>query len=115
MQIQDWLIRPGSVPLEGTQSPLRVQELLPAEGISIGPPGAEDRVEISAMAHLLLQASEQLAQSEEARVERIHAEYLRGRREPDPDRLATRLVESMARPGGGEAERAHSRIRHAGR
>ena len=115
MQIQDWLIRPGSVPLEGTQSPLRVQELLPAEGISIGPPGAEDRVEISAMAHLLLQASDQLALAEDARVERLHAEYLRGQREPNPDRLAARLVESMAMPGGGKADRAHSRISQAGR
>ncbi len=115
MQIQDWLIRPGSVPLEGTQSPLRVQELLPAEGISIGPPGAEDRVEISAMAHLLLQASDQLARAEDARVERLHAEYLRGRQEPDPERLAARLVESMTTPSVGKAERAHSRIGQAGR
>lgn len=115
MQIQDWLIRPGPTHLEGAPSPLRVQELLPVEGISIGPPGAEDRVEISAMAHMLLQASDQLAGAEDARVERIHAEYLRGHREPDPERLAARLVESMAMAGSERRERAHSRFSHAGR
>lgn len=102
MQIQDWLIRPASTSLEGAPSPLRVEELLPADGISIGPPGAEDRVEISPMAHLLLQANEQLAGAEDARAERIHAEYLRGRWEPDPERLAAHLMESMAVAGRDE-------------
>lgn len=115
MQIHDWLVRPGSTPLEGSPSPLRVQELLPVEGISIGPPGAEDRVEISAMAHMLLQASDRLAGAEEARVERIHAEYLRGQRPPNPERLAARLVESMGIANGGEEHHANSRIARAGR
>lgn len=109
MQIQDWLIRPGSTPLEGVPPPLRVQELLPAEGISIGPPGAEDRVEISPMAYMLLQANDKLAGSEEARTEWIHAEYLRGRWEFDPGRLATRLVESMMASGRAGREQEDSR------
>ena len=115
MQIQDWLIRPGSIPLEAAQTPLRVQELLPVEGISIGPPGAEDRVEISAMAHLLLQAMDQLARGEEARVERLHADYLRGHRGPDPEALATSIVESLAMASGKGRERVHSRMDLAGR
>lgn len=109
MQIQDWLIRPGSMPLEGALLPLRVQELLPAEGISIGPPGAEDRLEISPMAYMLLQANDQLASAEDVRTEWVHAEYLRGRWELDPGRLATRLVESMMAKGREGREQDNSR------
>lgn len=95
MKIQDWVASPGAGTLDGASSPLKVQELLPASGISIGPPSAEDRVEISVFAHTLLQASRHLADGEDERVERLHAAYARGRWTPDPERMASRLVASL--------------------
>lgn len=112
MRIHDWLIRPDSTPQETAPSPLRVRELLPSESIRIGPPGAEDKVEISAMAHMLLQASEWLASAEDSRLERLRTEYLKGHWEPDPERLASRLAESMTAPEAGEE---NSRMGRGGR
>lgn len=95
MKIQDWVSSPGTGTLDGASSPLKVQELLPASGISIGPPTAEDRVEISVFAHTLLQANRHLADGEEDRVEQLHAAYARGRWMPDAERMASRLVASL--------------------
>ncbi|MCZ2154600.1 MAG: flagellar biosynthesis anti-sigma factor FlgM [Bryobacterales bacterium] len=106
MQIHDWLIRPGATPREIAPAPLRVHELLPAESIRIGPPTAEDKLEISALAQMLLEASDRLAEADEGRIERLRAGYLQGAWTPDPDRLALRLVESMARTeiGAGDSQ-----------
>jgi hypothetical protein len=99
MQIQDLLIRPGTTPAEPAPSPVRVKELLPATGVSIGPPSAEDKVEISPLANVVLQANNQLAESEEDRVERLHASYARGFWQIDAQQTAASLVKRMLAEG----------------
>jgi hypothetical protein len=99
MQIQDLLIRPGTTPAESPPSPVRIKELLPPTGVSIGPPGAEDKVEISPLANVVLQANNHLAESEEDRVERLHASYARGHWQADAQLTAASLVSRMLAEG----------------
>lgn len=99
MQIQDMLIRPGATPAESAPSPVRMKELLPATGVSIGPPSAEDKVEISPLANVVLQANNQLAEAEENRVERLHASYARGYWQADAAQTAASLVNRMLAEG----------------
>jgi anti-sigma28 factor (negative regulator of flagellin synthesis) len=113
MQIQDLLIRPGATPAESAPATVPVKELLPASGVSIGPPSAEDKVEISPLANLLLQASNQFAEAEAERVARLHTSYARGYWKVDPERLAARMIDASAaegRPAGDEAASGVGRI-----
>lgn len=109
MQIQDLLIRPGTTPAESPPSPVRVKELLPPSGISIGPPSAEDKVEISPLANVVLKANHYLTEAEEDRVERLHTSYARGFWQADPDRVAASLVKQMLADGLEGAETAPTR------
>jgi hypothetical protein len=70
----------------------RLQALLPDSGIVVGPPAAEDRLEISPLAHAILRAGVEMDSVESQRVGRLHLAYMGGTWEPDASQTARALI-----------------------
>ena len=99
MQVSDLELRPltglrpeaGLESSKGTAPNRRLEELLPASGISLAPPATEDRLEISPLAHAILQASQHLETLQEERIASLRLQYLRGGLEVE-DRVSARSI-----------------------
>ncbi len=78
----------------------RLEALLPESGIVVGPPEADDRLEISPLAHAILRAGVEMDGVESERVAQLRAAYVGGVWEPDTLRVASGLVASAVAERG---------------
>ncbi len=82
----------------------RLHALLPSSGIEVGPPEAEDKLEISPLAHAILRAGEELDSERWQRTETIRVAYLRGDWETNDLALAARLLPGLMEEDTQEAD-----------
>lgn len=114
MQISDVLLRAGlgSPRTEESRDQTgaaaleraRLRALLPGSGISVAPPEAEDKLEISPLAHALLRAGEELDAARWQRVEALRVAYLRGQWEAEAETIAPRMLPGLRAAAGSRAE-----------
>lgn len=96
MQVTEGLARQESPRLDGMNASERVEALLPTSGISIGPPSAEDRVEISPLAHALTRMNQRLAELEVDHVNALRMHYIQGSYEVEAENLARAMLRTFS-------------------
>lgn len=122
MQIADLLWRTGALPGAGGEitradsgrdraaSPAleraRLHALLPTSGILLAPPEAEDKLDISPLAHAIVRAGDALDMERAYRVEALRAAFLRGDWDADDSLVASRLLPGLMPTDAGEADPA---------
>ncbi|MCW5965810.1 MAG: hypothetical protein KIT83_17355 [Bryobacterales bacterium] len=120
MHIADLLSRSGALPGAGGEftspesvrdraaSPAleraRLHALLPTSGILLAPPEAEDKLDISPLAHAIMRAGDALDMESAYRVEALRAAYLRGDWEADDSLVASRLLPGLLSSATSEAQ-----------